>query len=94
MKSLWLWGLLAAGWALGPGARADDRLGRLFFTPEQRAALARPSPQAPGGPATAVHINGVVRPRAGPGTVWINGVAQRPAPAPSPERNRGQPKAP
>ena len=55
-------------------------LGRLFFTPEQRAALdARRKARVPDKPAAAVvaspvtRIDGYVKRSQGPSTVWMNG---------------------
>ena len=61
-------------------ARAAEPLGRLFFTPEQRAALdARRKARVPDNPAAAVaaspvtRIDGFVKRSQGPSTVWMNG---------------------
>ena len=61
------------------GARAQE-LGRLFFTPEQRAALdARRKARVPDKPAAApqaespiTRVNGAVRRSGGRSTVWVN----------------------
>ena len=65
--------------AAAPPAKADA-LGRLFFTPEQRAVLDR---QRKSGAlekqteaAATLYINGIVRPSRGSTTVWINGIPQ------------------
>lgn len=65
--------------AVGPACPADP-LGRLFFTPEQRAALdARRKARVPDQPAAAAvaspvtRIDGYVRRSQGPSTVWMNG---------------------
>src|SRR6185436_10031052 len=63
-------------------ARAQE-LGRLFFTPEQRAALdARRKARVPDKPAAVpqaespvTRINGAVRRSGGKSTVWVNGEA-------------------
>ena len=62
-----------------PPALADE-LGRLFFTPEQRAELdARRRARVPDRPAAAVvaspttKLNGYVKRSTGPSTVWVNG---------------------
>ena len=62
-----------------PCAFAQD-LGRLFFTPEQRAALdARRKARVPDKPAAAVvaspttRVDGFVKRSSGPSTVWVNG---------------------
>lgn len=66
-----------------PDANADtpksERLGRLFFTPAQRAQLdyahARSTP-AEGSASPFLTVNGIVQKQDGARTVWINGVAQ------------------
>lgn len=63
-----------------PSANAQE-LGRLFFTPEQRAALdARRKARVPDKPAAApvaespvTRINGAVQRSGGKSTVWVNG---------------------
>jgi hypothetical protein len=75
--ALLLFALLAA-----PGAGAQE-LGRLFFTPEQRAALdARRKARVPDKPAAVpqaespvTRINGAVQRSGGRSTVWVNGEA-------------------
>jgi len=61
-----------------PAAHAGS-LGRLFFTPEQRAQLdynyARNAP-AEGDASPFLTVNGIVQKNGGPRTVWINGVSQ------------------
>ena len=65
--------------ALTPPPVQAQELGRLFFTPEQRAALdARRKARAPDKPAAAVaapvtRLDGYVKRSGGPPTVWING---------------------
>ena len=61
-------------------AALGQELGRLFFTPEQRAALdARRKARVPDTPAVAVvaspttRVDGFVRRSGGPSTVWVNG---------------------
>lgn len=52
-----------------------DELGRLFFTPQQRAQLE----QAQSGNGVTRHevmVNGIVQKHGGNRTVWIDGVAQ------------------
>lgn len=74
--------VLACG-LLGAAATASaEDLGRLFFTPEQRAALeARRKARLPDKPATPViespvtRIDGYVQRSAGRSTVWVNGEA-------------------
>ena len=58
-----------------------QELGRLFFTPEERAALdARRKARLPDKPASTpaaaapvTRVDGFVRRSAGPSTVWVNG---------------------
>jgi hypothetical protein len=84
-----------------PAPASAQELGRLFFTPEQRAALdARRKARLPDKPAVAVapsptaRIDGVVRRSDGPTTVWVNG---QPVPGDSPPEDlrvaprRGEP---
>lgn len=73
-------GVLGAAAAAGTAAQ---ELGRLFFTPEQRAALdARRKARVPDKPAAAAQVespvtrvNGVVQRAGGKSTVWVNGEA-------------------
>ena len=74
--------LAAAGIALAGATSAQaQELGRLFFTPEQRAALdARRKARVPDKPAAApvaesplTRINGAVQRGGGKSTVWVNG---------------------
>ena len=73
--------LVAASIALVPVARAQE-LGRLFFTPDQRAALdARRKARSPDKPAATVvspttRLDGYVQRSGGPSTVWVNGEGQ------------------
>jgi len=61
-----------------PAAHAGQ-LGRLFFTPEQRAQLdytyARDA-AAEGDSSAILTVNGIVQKSGGARTVWVNGVAQ------------------
>jgi len=71
---------LLIGLLAGAGAQAQE-LGRLFFTPEQRAALdARRKARVPDKPAATpqaespiTRINGAVQRSGGKSTVWVNG---------------------
>ena len=74
--------LVAVGITLaGAGGAQAQELGRLFFTPEQRAALdARRKARVPDKPAAApvtespvTRINGAVQRGGGKSTVWVNG---------------------
>jgi hypothetical protein len=68
---------------LGAPAAGAQELGRLFFTPEQRAALdARRKARVPDKPAAVpqaeqpiTRINGAVQRSGGRSTVWVNGEA-------------------
>ena len=74
--------LVAAGIALAGATNANaQELGRLFFTPEQRAALdARRKARVPDKPAAAPvtetpisRVDGAVQRSGGKSTVWVNG---------------------
>ena len=66
-----------------PGAAPAQELGRLFFTPDQRAALdARRRARVPDKPAAVpqaeqptTRVDGAVRRSGGRSTVWVNGEA-------------------
>jgi hypothetical protein len=72
--------LAAIAGAGATGAQAQE-LGRLFFTPEQRAALdARRKARVPDKPAAVpvtespvTRVNGAVQRGGGKSTVWVNG---------------------
>lgn len=72
--------LLLAAMLLLPCAQAQE-IGRLFFTPDQRAALdARRRARVPDKPAATpvvasptTRLDGYVRRSQGPSTVWVNG---------------------
>lgn len=73
---------LAALMLLCAGHAAAQELGRLFFTPEQRAALdARRTARLPDRPAPVVsaspttRIDGYVKRSRGKSTVWVDGEA-------------------
>jgi hypothetical protein len=75
MKRLCLMALL-----LVPTVSISQEVGRLFFTPEQRAALdARRKARVPDKPAAVVvaspttKLDGYVKRSGGPSTVWVNG---------------------
>jgi len=84
---------------LGFSAVADaQELGRLFFTPEQRASLdARRKARVPDKPAAVVvaspvtRVDGYVKRSSGPSTVWINGesVSEGAPEAPRIDTSRG-----
>ncbi|HET7364723.1 MAG TPA: hypothetical protein VFJ70_14240 [Burkholderiales bacterium] len=64
---------------LAVGAAEAQELGRLFFTPEQRAALdARRKARLPDNPVSVAarpvtRVDGFVKRSTGPSTIWING---------------------
>ncbi len=58
-----------------PGTQADS-LGRLFFTPEQRARLEHRHAAEASDTPSRLTVNGVVQRHGGARTVWINGAAQ------------------
>lgn len=67
---------LALFLACGPAFAQDAPLGRLFFTPEERAAmdLERLTGVAGVGGGASVKLNGIVRNRgSGAHTIWVNG---------------------
>lgn len=55
-----------------------EELGRLFFTPEQRALLERGQQPDTGksGNIESIAVSGVVQKHGGERTVWINGIPQ------------------
>lgn len=55
-----------------------ENLGRLFFTPEQRAQLEHGDKQDRDTPANvhSLTVNGIVQKHGGERTIWINGVPQ------------------
>ena len=79
MKRLAPLALLLALLSAGPAAA--QLLGRLFFTPEQRAALdARRAARLPDKPAAAAEspttrVDGFVKRSSGKSTVWVDGEA-------------------
>jgi hypothetical protein len=80
---------------LAPRAQAQE-LGRLFFTPQQRADLdARRKARVPDKPAAAVvaspttRLDGYVKRSGGPSTVWINGESLTEGAAEAPRIDRG-----
>ena len=85
--------LLGTALLAAQGARAQE-LGRLFFTPEQRAALdARRKARVPDKPAAVpqveapiTRVNGAVRRAGGNSTVWVNGQAIPESPQPEAAR--------
>ena len=75
--------LLLLAFVLPAAPIQAQELGRLFFTPEQRAALdARRKARVPDKPAAAAvvspttRLDGYVKRSQGPSTVWVNGEGQ------------------
>lgn len=62
----------------GATASGADELGRVFFTPEQRAGLEHKKLQGdhPGNSSRTLAVNGIVQRHGGERTVWINGIPQ------------------
>ena len=56
---------------------ADDRLGTLFYSAAERAAIVRARQDEPDAPASSsqITVNGVVKRHGGPSTAWVNGRA-------------------
>lgn len=56
-----------------------EELGRLFFTPQQRAQLEYSKPQNSdsGGGGRGLTVNGIVQRQGGKRTAWINGVPRQ-----------------
>lgn len=77
MKATLKFGLIAIGLATSTLAGAAE-LGRLFFTPEQRAQLDYSYAQGAGSDnnSRVLILNGIVQQHGGKRTVWINGVPQ------------------
>jgi hypothetical protein len=84
-------------------AQAADELGRLFFTPAERAALdARRKARVPDRPLAPVlaspvtRVDGYVKRSQGPSTVWMNGESLneggRDAPRIEPRGRDGEPR--
>jgi len=72
-----------------PLLAGEEALGRLFFTPQQRAVLDRqrlynPNPQMGLERESSYTINGEVRRSSGPGVRWINGEAETSSPSEPP----------
>jgi hypothetical protein len=70
--------VLLAALLISASAYGADELGRLFFTPEQRAQLEYDRPQGvrPGDSRRAITVDGIVQRHGGKRTIWINGVPQ------------------
>ncbi len=81
--------LLFLAWVQSAAWAQPEPLGRLFFTPQQRAALDRQRQLNPNFLASAADadssltINGEVRRSSGRNTRWINGEAQSNGNAPA-----------
>ncbi|HXU94760.1 MAG TPA: hypothetical protein VFP33_14000 [Gallionella sp.] len=65
-------------WLMGAQACNAEELGRLFFTPVERAQLDSGKPQNTDSRHNrgVLTVNGIVQKRGGGRTVWINGVPQ------------------
>lgn len=90
------WGAAAYLALLSGAVSAEQPLGRLFFTPEQRATLESlrlaPATATQATPTDRVSVDGIVQRSGGPATVWINGVPQTmPQRALVPSRKGGAP---
>lgn len=74
LRTLLLVGLLPAA----AGTADAGELGRLFFTPEQRAQFEYRQQQGESTPDStrSLTVNGIVQKHGGERTVWINGVPQ------------------
>ncbi|MFZ5523788.1 MAG: hypothetical protein ACOY9D_06855 [Pseudomonadota bacterium] len=70
--------LIAYG-AIAAALCQAEPLGRLFFTPEQRAQLEHSKLQSndSGNNSRALTVNGIVQKHGGKRTAWINGVPQQ-----------------
>jgi hypothetical protein len=74
--------LLAAGLLLSALPAAAEPLGRLFFSPERRAALERQrllniqEAQAQVIEGATLSVNGIVQRSSGKSTAWVNGMPQ------------------
>ena len=77
MNSILKIGLCAFASIAAPPTYAEG-LGRLFFTPEQRAQLEYSQQQTTHAPDNvhSLTVNGIVQKHGGERTVWINGVPQ------------------
>lgn len=77
MKASLKLGMLAIGLATSTLAGAAE-LGRIFFTPEQRAKLDHRYAQGTDSDSNSpvLILNGIVQQHGGKRTVWINGVPQ------------------
>ncbi len=92
---------LAAGLLLAALPVRAEELGRLFFTPERRAALERQrlleAPGAPKGKTATRSVQGIVLRSGGGTTTWRDGVPQYEEAAAGPRRvemARGNPGEP
>lgn len=87
--------ILAAGLLLAASAPRAELAGRIFFAPQERAALdalrhnvAAPGVRATSGPVT---VNGLVTSSRGARTVWINGTPQHQSEPITAPKKRGAP---
>lgn len=85
MKRVLMASVLASLAWLASISFAEQSLNRLFFTPEQRAAMDSRRQQGAATvtagdaplPTGLVRFDGVLKPGAGPATVWLDGVPVR-----------------
>lgn len=77
MRRILKTGLTTLALAAAAGVNAQE-LGRLFFTPQQRAQLESGQQQDINTPVSphSLTVNGIVQKHGGERTVWINGVPQ------------------
>lgn len=68
--------LLMIALLIGAQTAGAEDMGRLFFTPAERAQLERNKPQTSGPGGRTLTVNGIVQKHGGNRTVWIDGVAQ------------------
>lgn len=73
MPSATLLGLMLVA---ATGAHAEQ-LGRLFFTPAQRAQLESLQQENSPDATHSITVNGIVQKRGGARTIWINGIPQQ-----------------
>jgi hypothetical protein len=76
MRSTLKIGLCAFGLAISTFTHAEE-LGRLFFTPEQRAQMDYNFVREAQPDNSTVMLNGIVQRHGGKRTAWINGVPQQ-----------------
>ena len=79
-RSAWAWSVLAAfAFGLTSPAAQSAELGRLFFTPQERAQLERQGALKSAQPAARIDtltVNGMIQKSGGKRIYWINGEQQ------------------